>query len=153
MPQTLRALAGLTRHALLLAWAFACVGTLASLYLSEVRGRMPCALCWYQRICLWPLCLILGMAWWRNRGGIVGFVLPQVVVGLAIATYQVFIQDFAHRDVLGLCPTGPNCATKVDVGLGPVSIPMLSLTAFVITGLLLLAALRQTGSAGMGDPG
>jgi disulfide bond formation protein DsbB len=137
----------LLRHALLLAWAFACVGMLLSLYLSEVRGWMPCALCWYQRICLWPLCLILGLALLRKRGDIAGFVLPQVAVGMAIASYQVFIQELAHRDVLGLCPTGPNCATKVDVGLGPVSIPMLSLTAFLATGLLLLAVLRQARSA------
>jgi disulfide bond formation protein DsbB len=141
-----RSLARLARHALLLAWGLACVSMLASLFLSEVRGWMPCALCWYQRICLWPLCLVLGMAWWRRRSDIVGFVLPQVAVGLAIATYQVFIQEFAHRDVLGLCPTGPNCATKVDVGLGPVSIPMLSLAAFVATGFLLLVALRQSGA-------
>ena len=138
----------LSPHALFLAWAFTCVGLLASLFLSEVRGWMPCALCWYQRICLWPLALILGLAWLRKREDLAGFVLPQVALGLAIAVYQVFIQEIAHRDVLGLCPAGPNCATKFDVGLGPISIPMLSLAAFLAIGFLLVIVLVRPRLAG-----
>ncbi len=135
-------------YALPLAWAFTCVGLLASLFLSEVRGWMPCALCWYQRICLWPLAVILGLAWLRKREDLAGFVLPQVAVGLFIALYQVFIQEVVHRDVLGLCPAGPSCATKFDVGLGPISIPMLSLAAFLMTGFLLVIVLLRPRLAG-----
>jgi disulfide bond formation protein DsbB len=130
----------LSQDALVVAWAASCAGLVVSLYFSEVRGWMPCALCWYQRICLWPLALVLSLAWYRKRPDIITFVLPQVAVGTLIATYQILIQDFLHADVLGLCPTGPSCVTKVNVGLGPISIPMMSWAAHVATGLLLLAA-------------
>ncbi len=130
----------LSRSALFVAWAASCAGLLVSLYFSEVRGWMPCALCWYQRICLWPLTLILPLALRIRRPDVAGFVLPQVAVGTLIATYQILIQDFLHADVLHLCPTGPSCVTKVDVGLGPISIPMMSCAAHLATGLLLLAA-------------
>jgi disulfide bond formation protein DsbB len=137
----------LSQDALLVAWGATCAGLLVSLYFSEVRGWMPCALCWYQRICLWPLTLILGMAWYRERPDIAAFALPQVAVGTLIATYQILIQDLLHADVLGLCPTGPSCVAKADVGLGPVSMPMMSWVAHLATGLLLVAAWRWQARA------
>jgi disulfide bond formation protein DsbB len=132
----------LSQDALFLAWAASCAGLFVSLYFSEVRGWMPCALCWYQRICLWPLALVLPVALRFRRPDVAAFVLPQVAVGTLIATYQILIQDFLHADVLGLCPTGPTCVAKVALGFGPISIPILSWVAHITTGLLLLVAWR-----------
>ena len=136
-----------SRHALLVAWAVATFGVLCSLYLCEVRGWMPCFLCWYQRICLWPLSIILGMAWLRRRDDIVPFVMPQTLLGLALASYQVLIQELVGRDFLGVCRAGPDCARKIDIGLGPISIPMLSCAAFAMIATALLLARRGPRAA------
>ena len=127
----------LAQDALLLAWGVSCAGLLGSLYFSEVRGFVPGALCWSQRVCLWPLVLILGLAWHQKRPDVAAFVLPQVGVGTLLATYQVVVQHFSRVDSSA---TGPSCVVKAEIGLGPISIPMLSLAAHLVTGLLLLAA-------------
>jgi hypothetical protein len=57
------------------------------------------------------------------------------------------IQDFVGRDVLGICRSGPDCAQKVGVGLGPISTPLLSLTAFVLIVLLLLRVRRSLAAS------
>jgi disulfide bond formation protein DsbB len=131
-----------SRQALLVAWATAVFGMLCSLYLCEGRGWTPCFLCWYQRICLWPLAIILGVSWFRRRNDVTAFVLPQAVLGLALASYQVLIQELVGRDVLGVCRAGPDCARKIAIGLGPISIPMLSWTAFAIVTAALARARR-----------
>ena len=131
------------RSLLLLAWLVACAAMGFSLFFSEARGWLPCSLCWYQRICLWPLVPVLGLALWRGEAGVVRYVLPQSIVGLLLAGYQVVIQDFVGRDILGICRSGPDCAEKVSLGLGPVSIPMFSLTAFAIVVFLLGSVHRQ----------
>ncbi len=136
-----------SRQALLVAWATATFGMLCSLYLCEGRGWTPCFLCWYQRICLWPLSLILGVAWFRRKGDVAAFVLPQAVLGLALASYQVLIQEVPGRDVLGICRAGPDCARKIAIGLGPISIPMLSWTAFAIVVTALALVRRDPRSA------
>ncbi len=136
-----------SRQALLVAWATATFGMLCSLYLCEGRGWTPCFLCWYQRICLWPLSLILGVAWFRRKGDVAAFVLPQAVLGLALASYQVLIQEVSGRDVLGICRAGPDCARKIAIGLGPISIPMLSWTAFAIVVTALALVRRDPRSA------
>jgi disulfide bond formation protein DsbB len=128
------------RQALLIAWLVASAGMLGSIYFSEGRGWTPCFLCWYQRICLWPLVAILGLAWWHRRTDIVPFVLPQAFLGLALASYQVLIQDFVGRDFLGICRAGPDCARKIALGIGPISIPIFSWLAFVIITAALLRA-------------
>ena len=133
------------RRALLMAWLVATAGMLGSLFLCEGRGWTPCFLCWYQRICLWPLSIILGLAWLRQSRSVVSYVLPQAVLGLALAAYQVVIQELVGEDFLGVCRGGPDCALKVDIGLGPVSIPMLSCTAFAIVVAALMRA-RQGGN-------
>jgi disulfide bond formation protein DsbB len=117
---------------------------LCSLYLCEGRGWTPCFLCWYQRICLWPLSIILGMAWFRRRDDVVSLVMPQTLLGLALASYQVLIQELLGRDVLGVCRAGPDCARKIAIGLGPISIPMLSWTAFAIIAAALMLARRSS---------
>jgi hypothetical protein len=70
-----------------------------------------------------------------------------VVIGLALAAYQVFIQEFVGRDFLGLCRAGPDCALKVNIGLGPISIPMLSLAAFALIIVSLTLCRQRIGQA------
>lgn len=134
------------RNALFIAWLCACAGLLLSITFSEARGWTPCFLCWYQRICLWPLVPILGAALQRRWLGVATYVTPQVVVGLLLAAYQVLIQEVVGRDVLGICRAGPDCTKSVGLGLGPITIPMMSLAAFVVVFVMLRRAGSRTGT-------
>lgn len=81
----------LDRNALLLAlaWLVALVATLGSLYYSEVRNFIPCTLCWYQRIAMYPLVFLLGMATWRNDAGIRSYALTLSLLGLFWSSYHL----------------------------------------------------------------
>jgi len=79
------------RNALLLAfaWLVALVATLGSLYYSEVRNFIPCTLCWYQRVAMYPLALMLGIATWRNDPQIRPYALTLSLLGLFWSSYHL----------------------------------------------------------------
>ena len=82
---------------LLLAWLVATTATLGALFLGEVMGMTPCVLCWYQRIFMFPLAIILGIACFADdrRGAVYGLALA--LGGLAMAGYHTLL-------VAGLIP-------------------------------------------------
>ncbi len=84
----------LDRNALLLAfaWLVALVATLGSLYYSEVRNFIPCTLCWYQRIAMYPLVFMLGIATWRNDAQIRPYALTLSLLGLFWSSYHLLEQ-------------------------------------------------------------
>ena len=77
--------AQLGRIALTLAWVIALVTTAGSLYYSKVQGYVPCELCWYQRICLYPWSVVLGIAAWRRDSSIKVYAVPVLCIGVAIS--------------------------------------------------------------------
>lgn len=128
---------------LYLAWLLAFLGTLVSLYFSEVANHEPCHLCWYQRICLFPLAIILGIAAYKTFLDIARYVLPLVVIGFLFASYQIAIQEIPGWNPIDICGAGPSCSEKFYVGLGPITIPMLSAAAFFVIGVLLLLSWKR----------
>lgn len=66
---------------LLFAWVVSLTATSGSLFLSEVWHFIPCELCWYQRIFMYPLVIVLGIAAYRQRTEILPYILPLVVIG------------------------------------------------------------------------
>jgi disulfide bond formation protein DsbB len=125
--------------ALPLATAIATVATGGSLLLSEVAGYIPCALCWYQRIAMYPLVVVLGVASLRRDAQAWRTVLPLTGVGAVIATWHVAIE---RRPTLGseVCdPTAP-CALRWVEEFGFLTLPTMALIAFVAISVLSLAA-------------
>lgn len=129
--------------ALYLAWLLSLFAVGVSFYFSEVVKLEPCHLCWFQRICLFPLALILGIACYRSFFGIAEYVLPLVCIGFLLACYHVLIQEVPGWNALDLCGAGPSCSEKYNIGLGPITIPMLAATGFLTIGLLLLVSKRD----------
>lgn len=125
------------KYGLYFAWLLSFLGTCTSLYFSDVRHLEPCHLCWYQRICLFPLSLILGIAAYQGFAGIVRYVLPLAIFGFLFALYQIALQEIPGLNAIDLCGAGPSCSEKVPIGLGPISIPMLSAACFFVIGLFL----------------
>jgi len=120
------------RHAALVV---ASVATAGSLYLSVGMGLVPCDLCWYQRILMYPLVLILGVGILRGDA-VRSYVLPFSVGGLAVAAYHIYLQRTPATT--GACTGETPCEVILYEFYG-FSIPEMSLTAFgIITVLLLL---------------
>lgn len=136
----------LTGSELWIAWGFALVATLGSLFFSEVSQFIPCRLCWFQRIGMYPLAAILLIAAVRRdyRGGAL-YGLPLAVFGAIVATYHIYIEYHPEAETAS-CKIGAPCATKWIDKLGYITIPTLALTAFLAIIVLLSVALSRSRS-------
>ena len=131
---------------LYLAWILSLIGTFGSLYVSEIMGYMPCDLCWYQRICLFPLCIILAIALWKNFKGIALYVLPLTIIGFFVALCQTLMHEIPAIESLPLCGQGASCESPVFELFGFLSLPILSTINFAFVSLFLGLCLKHQKS-------
>jgi disulfide bond formation protein DsbB len=117
---------------LLFAWLSAIIATLGSLYFSEVLHFIPCTLCWYQRIFMYPLALILGIAFYRNDWKIYRYVLPLSIIGMIISVYHIALQKIPYLQEFEMCKTGVPCSKDYLNLFGFITIPMMAFIAFTI---------------------
>ncbi|MFO1446124.1 disulfide bond formation protein B [Bacillus sp. Bva_UNVM-123] len=110
----------------------AIAATLGSLYYSEVKNFVPCSLCWYQRIFMYPLPVILGIAVYYNEAVIKKYILSIAFIGWFIALYHVLLQKIPAMKAIEPCKQGIPCSVDYVNYLGFITIPMLSLTAFTL---------------------
>jgi len=123
--------------ALWLGWLVAAVTMAGSLYYSIGPPQfVPCELCWYQRICLYPMAVIMLVAAIRRDRRVWTYVVPILTVGAAIAVYHVQLQ--AYPTQRSFCPTQTPCTTRYVWEFGFVSLPFMSLAAscFIMTMVL-----------------
>ncbi|WP_246563566.1 disulfide oxidoreductase [Paenibacillus montaniterrae] len=126
---------------LLFAWLVAVIATAGSLYMSEVLNYVPCVLCWFQRIFMYPLVLLLAVAAYKQETVILPYVLPLVVVGGGISIYHIIIQKMPKDSAIAAC--GPtSCQEDYLNWFGWLTIPMLALTAFILIAVALVLARR-----------
>lgn len=138
-----RSFVGRARHPIAWAWVTALVASTGSLYLSEVVGFVPCLFCWYQRIAMYPLVLVLGVAMVRGDASVWRYAMPLSVVGALIAAYHVTIQLQPSLDV-GACTAGASCTGRYLNIFGFVSIPVMAGMGFLlVTALLALVRLLE----------
>jgi disulfide bond formation protein DsbB len=122
-----------------LAFGMTLIATLASLYLSEIRQLPPCVLCWYQRVCMYPLAIILGIGILRGDRKLYQYVLPLAGIGWLIALYHSLLQWKIIPDALAPCVAGISCTTIQVNLLGFITIPFMALAAFtLIIGFMIL---------------
>jgi len=142
------ALEGDERGLLLLGCMTALGATLGSLYYSEVAGFPPCLLCWYQRIAMYPLVLVLGVGAIRDDPEAWRYGLPLSVIGLGIAAYHVLIQYRPALDVV-TCDAAAPCTVRYVAAFGFVSIPVMAGFGFLLITAVLLTV-RTVSRAGEG---
>ena len=123
---------------LYLSWVISIFATFGSLYFSEVREFVPCDLCWYQRIMMYPLTIILGIAAYQNNKSIKHYVLPLSILGGCISLFHYLEQKVPGFAAIKPCKNGVPCSTEYINWFGFVTIPFLALTAFSLITLLLL---------------
>ncbi len=120
------------RLVLYLAWTQALVATLGSLFFSEILKYPPCVLCWYQRICIYPLVAIIPVGIIKKDKNLPFYVLPLSLVGLAISFFHNLLYYKWIPDTLAPCVNGTSCTTKFIEWFGFVTIPLLAFIAFLV---------------------
>lgn len=129
---------------LFLAWFISLVASLGSLFFSEVMGFPPCSLCWYQRIFMYPLVLILGAGLFPLDYKVLRFSMPMVLVGWFFALYHNLLHWRIIPATLAPCRAGVPCSTVYIEWFGFITIPLLSLGAFsLIFSLLFLLSKKS----------
>ena len=129
----------LSKRSLELALLVSAVATFGSLYFSEVRGMMPCKFCWLQRIFMYPLPIILGVAYLRKAKDIFYYVFPLSLIGMILGGYHYFVQ--INPEPLAPCSAvgfSVSCSERFFTHFGYITIPFMSLTAFTFISLLML---------------
>ena len=129
---------------LVLAWLIAAAATASALFIGEVMGMTPCVLCWYQRIFMFPLAVVLGMACYSDdrRGAIYGLVLA--LGGVMVAGYHTILIAGIVSKAWIPCGSGVSCTEQKLEILNGLQIPWLSLTAFLAITLLLFVYIKRT---------
>lgn len=121
---------------LALAAAVAVLATLSSLYLSEIADYTPCRYCWWQRIFMYPLAVILPIAALRFDRSIRRYGLPLAMIGGAISLRHIWLQTFP--DDGGTCGISGPCSAKLVEAYGFITIPQMTAVCFALVALLLL---------------
>lgn len=129
---------------LLFSWLTALIATLGSLYFSEVMNFIPCTLCWYQRILMYPLAVILGIAFYRNERNIYRYALPLSIFGIVVSGYHTALQKLPYLQQFEMCKTGIPCSKDYLNWLGFITIPMMAFAAFVLITVSLFMVIRKT---------
>lgn len=120
------------------AWLIATASTLGALFLSQVMDIVPCVLCWYQRIFMFPLVFILPAGLFPFDAKLLRYALPITFVGWMIALFHVLLVAGVIPEKIRPCAQGIPCKDQAIEWFGFLTIPLLSLIAFSLIGLLLL---------------
>lgn len=130
------------RLALYLAWLVAIVAMAGSLFFSEIQHFPPCVLCWYQRIFMYPLVLLIGVGLLRKDANLPAYILPLSLAGMVVAFGHVLLYYGVIPEAAVPCAAGVSCTTKFIEWFGFITIPLLSLTAFTVISGCAVVALR-----------
>lgn len=121
------------------AWTLALVATAGSLFFSEVMQLPPCVLCWYQRIAMYPLVIIIATGILTGDRRLKNYALPLSLIGLVISIYHNLLYYGLIPESITPCMEGVSCTSRQIEWLGFITIPLMALAAFagVATCLLL----------------
>lgn len=118
------------------------IATAGSLIFSEILKFPPCVLCWYQRICMYPLVVIFAVGIWKKDKNIPYFAFPLSIIGLLIALYHNLLYYKIIPEAALPCTLGISCTTKYIEWFGFITIPFLSFLSFAAISILMLLYLK-----------
>ena len=122
------------------AFVVAAVATGGSLFFSEVAGFVPCELCWFQRICMYPLSLLTLFAAFHNDYRFARYFLPFPIIGAGVSVYHILIENHVVSKPTACSIGAADCGVKWINYFGYMTIPTLALTAFVLLTIFLALA-------------
>lgn len=145
----------LNRNSMYIALAAAWIAFCGSLYFSEVKGYVPCTLCWYQRILMYPLAGFILIGLLRKDWHLPYYTIPFSVFGLGVSTYHYLLEKTDIFAGTTVCRQGVSCTTQWINWFGFVTIPFLALIGFLVILLMSVIALlngQPVGEDEEGDP-
>ncbi len=125
------------KYLLYLAWLQSVSATLGSLFYSEIMHYNPCVLCWYQRILMYPLVILIAVGILRKDAKLDLYVLPLSIIGMLISFYHVLLQKGFLPESVAPCAIGASCTVKYVGYFGFITIPVMSFAAFSLITLCL----------------
>ena len=140
-------------QAALVGFLVALVTTAGSLYYSEHLGFIPCELCWYQRIAMYPLTVILGVGWLRRDTRVWITATPFVAVGAPLSLYHWLVERVPSFAESSSCSVAAPCSAPYFEKLGFVTLAWMCLSSFLLIGSLLAFYVTSSRAAGADDGG
>ncbi len=111
----------------------AAIATGGSLFFSQIAGYLPCELCWFQRICMYPLSILLLLMAWRGDYRASRYLLPLPVIGACVSIYHILIENGVVQEPTACqINSAVGCSTKWINEFGYMTIPTLALTGFLL---------------------
>lgn len=117
------------------AWTVSLIATFGSLFFSEIMKLPPCVLCWYQRIAMYPIALILPIGILFQDKWIGRYIIPLSLVGLGISSYHVLLYYGVIPESIVPCTQGVSCTSRQIEWFGFMTIPLLSMIGFILINL------------------
>lgn len=128
---------------LLIAWIMSLFATLASIYFIEIQGNPAASLCWFERMLIFGVFLILTVGILKQDTNAKYYAIPFVVLGIPSALYQQLV----HWNIIQIdstsCSISSVCSTKFFELLGFITQATLCLTAFIVVGICLYKLRRN----------
>lgn len=125
------------------AWLLSMIATLGSLFFSEIMEFVPCSLCWYQRIAMYPLAIIFLIGAKEGARQTFVFSAPLVAIGWLVALFHNLIHLEIIDESASPCVSGVPCSAVWIEWFGFITIPVLSFSAFTLLGLILINLKRN----------
>ena len=129
---------------LLIAWITSIVSLVGSLFFSEVMKFVPCNFCWYQRILMYPLVIVLGVAFYQQDHKVTRYVLPLSILGIIVSGYHYALQKIPALKAFEVCTSGVPCSGEYINWLGFITIPLLAFVGFTIITICMLWMRKQS---------
>lgn len=126
----------------------ALVATSGSLFFSQIALFAPCELCWFQRIFMYPLAILFGLAWYWQERVIYKYTTPLVTAGWLVALYHNYIYYQGIHSTACSMNNADSCITPYFTKFGYIGIPVMSLTAFSLIGVMLIILKLNQSTSG-----
>lgn len=126
------------------AWIINIVSLAGSMYFSNVMMLPPCVLCWFQRICIFPLSFILAVGFLKKDKNVLWYALPLVCIGWIISLYHNLLYYKIIQEAISMCTSGVSCTSKQIEYFGFITIPLMAYTSLTLTLICLIIFYRNS---------
>ena len=108
------------------------------MFFSNVMMLPPCVLCWFQRICIFPMSIILAVGFLKKDKNVFWYALPLVSIGWIISMYHNLLYYKVIQEAISMCTSGVSCTSKQIEYIGFITIPLMALTSLTLTLICLI---------------
>lgn len=126
------------------AWIINIVSFAGSMYFSNVMMLPPCVLCWFQRICIFPMSILLAVGFLKKDKNVLWYALPLVCIGWVISLYHNLLYYKIIQEAITMCTSGISCTSKQIEYLGFITIPLMAFTSLTLTLICLILFYRNS---------